>query len=218
MEGRDEIEGLRFWGGVPTVRLFEADDQHWAMLLERCLPGTVLRSQQELTQDVIISALLRRLWKRSAGKDLSCFRHLSVLVELWTLETRAQSHLWPDPGLVEEGLRVMTQLAHPSQTDVLLVTDLHAGNVLKSEREPWLVIDPKPFVGDRSYDLVQHLMNCETRLHFDPVGLVHRVADLAEVDAESVRLWTFARAVADPRDDWTNTRWMEIARKLAHAC
>lgn len=26
---------------------------------------------------------------------------------------------------------------------VLLATDLHAGNVLRAEREPWLVIDPK---------------------------------------------------------------------------
>jgi streptomycin 6-kinase len=95
-------------------------------------------------------------------------------------------------------------------------TLLHAGNVLKAGREPWLVVDPKPFVGDRSYDPVQHLINCEIRLHSDPIGLVRRVADLAEVDAERVRLWTFARAAADPRDDWKNTRWLDIARTFAH--
>jgi streptomycin 6-kinase len=215
MEGRDEIEGLRFWAGNPTVKLFEADDQHWALLIERCLPGTLLRSEQESTQDAIITALLKRLWKTSPGQDLSRFRHLSTLVQLWTLETLAQRRSWPDTGLVEEGLRVMNQLARPAHTDILLITDLHAGNVPKSQREPWLVIDPKPFFGDRSYDPVQHIINCETRLHADPVGLVYRVADLADVDAERLRLWTFARAAADPRDDWQNTRWMEIARKLA---
>ena len=26
---------------------------------------------------------------------------------------------------------------------------------------PWLVIDPKPFVGDPAYDATQHLFNCE---------------------------------------------------------
>jgi len=215
MEGRDEIEGLRFWGGDPTVRLLEADDQHWAMLLERCFPGTLLRSESEPMQDVTITALHRRLWKASEGKDLSRFRHLSALVELWALETLAQRHSWPDIGLVEEGLRVMNQLAYPAETDTLLITDLHAGNVLKAEREPWLVIDPKPFVGDRSYDPVQHLINCETRLHADPIGLVQRVAGLAEVDVKRVGLWTFARAAADPRDDWKNAQWMETARKLA---
>jgi len=41
------------------------------------------------------------------------------------------------------------------------------------------------------------------------------LADLAGVDAERLRFWTFARAAADPRDDWTNTRWIEIAKALS---
>jgi hypothetical protein len=32
---------------------------------------------------------------------------------------------------------------------VLLNQDLHFGNVLAAEREPWLVIDPKPLAGER---------------------------------------------------------------------
>src|SRR5277367_6089510 len=47
MEGADEIAGLRFWDGDPTVRLFEADDSLGAMLLERCEPGIALRSLPE---------------------------------------------------------------------------------------------------------------------------------------------------------------------------
>jgi len=137
------------------------------------------------------------------------------MIEFWCRETIAQRHLWPDAGLVNEGLRVFKELGRPALTDVLLATDLHAGNVLRSQREPWLVIDPKPFVGDRAYDPVQHLMNCETRLHRDPIELVRRVADLTEVDAERLRLWTLARAAADPRDDWKDARWMRTARKLA---
>jgi streptomycin 6-kinase len=216
IEGEGEIEGLRFWNGDPTARLFDADDRCGAILLERCLPGTTLGSEPEPAQDAVIAALLKRLWKTpSPPNHLQRFRHLSALVQLWRLETLAQRQFWADAALVEEGLHVMQELARPAQTDVLLVTDLHAGNVLKSEREPWLVIDPKPFVGDRSYDTVQHLMNCEARLQADPIGLVCRIADLAEVDSERVHLWTFARAAADPRDDWKNTRWAEIARRLA---
>jgi streptomycin 6-kinase len=216
-EGRDEIEGLRFWKGCAAVRLFEAEVQHGAMLLERCLPGTALRSEPEPTQDVIITSLLKRLWEAQApAGGLGRFRHLSALVESWCSETLAQRASWPDPSLVEEGIHVMRQLALPGPKDTLLLTDLHAGNVLKSDREPWLVIDPKPFVGDRAYDLTQHLINCKTRLHADPAGLVRRVADLAEMDAERVRLWMWARAAADPRGDWKETRWMEIARRLTH--
>ena len=40
---------------------------------------------------------------------------------------------------------------------VLLHTDVHGGNVLAAERERWLAIDPKPYVGDLSYHVTQHI-------------------------------------------------------------
>jgi streptomycin 6-kinase len=216
MEGQDEILGLRFWNGDPTVKLLEADLESGALLLERCLPGTTLHSEPEPKQDEIVANLLPRIWSRTGSLSaLGGFRPLSLLIELWSKETVAQKHLWPDAELVREGLRVWKELTTPASTDVLLATDLHAGNILRARREPWLVIDPKPFIGDRAYDLVQHLINCQARLHHDPIGLVRRVADLAEVDEERLRLWTFARAAADPRDDWTDGSWMKTARTLA---
>jgi len=216
MEGGDEIQGLRYWSGRSMVNLLEADDESGAMLLERCQPGTTLRSEPEPAQDEVIADVLKRIWASTTeGIGLLGFRPLSRMIDLWCEETMALRHLWPDAGLVTEGLRAMKELARPSATDVLLVTDLHAGNILRSAREPWLGIDPKPFVGDRSYDPVQHLMNCEARLHSNATGLVERVADLTEVDQERLRLWTFARAAADPREDWTNTRWSDIAKALA---
>ena len=109
----------------------------------------------------------------------------------------------------------MKELARPASTDVLSATDLHADNVLRAQRESWLAIDPKPFVGDRSYDPVQHLISCETRLHTNAANLVERIAGLTEVDPERLRLWTFARAAADPREDWTNTQWIDIAKALS---
>lgn len=216
MEGADEIHGLRFWNGNPTVRLLEADDDLGAMLLERCYPGHALHSEPEYEQDLVIAGLLKRLWRRSTSPNATRgFRHLSEMLECWRQETMAQAQEWPDAGLVSEGLRLSQTLSKPLATDTLLATDLHAGNVLRSEREQWLVIDPKPFIGDAAYDLVQHLHNCEVRLHADPIGMVTRLADLAEVDTERLRLWTFARAAADPRAEWDNPLWMDIARALA---
>lgn len=216
MEGAHEIQGLRFWNGNATVQLFEADDALGAMLLERCQPGYTLHSEPERLQDAVIARLLKRLWRRAAlPNDLHHFRHLSEMLASWRAETLAQADQWPDAGLVGEGLQVLQALANPLPTDTLLATDLHAGNVLRSEREPWLVIDPKPFIGDPAYDLVQHLHNCEERLHADPIGLVKRLAELAEIDAARLRLWTFARAAADPRAEWGNLLWMDIARELA---
>lgn len=216
MEGKHEIQGLRYWAGRPMVRLFEADEDSGAMLLERCMPGTSLRSELQHTQDEVVAELLKRVWECSENSSsLLGFRPLSQMIDHWSEETMAQKHLWPDAGLVNEGLRVMKELARPATSDVLLATDLHAGNVLRARREPWLVIDPKPFVGDRAYDPVQHLMNCEARLHHDPEGMIERIAALTEADPERLRLWIFARAAADPREDWANTRWFETARALS---
>jgi streptomycin 6-kinase len=214
--GQDEILGFRFWKGNGTVELLEADLESGAMLLERCLPGTTLHPESETRQDEVVANLLKRMWSYTRNtSDLSRFRPLSLLVELWSGETIRQRHLWRDVELVREGLRVLKVLARPAPTDVLLATDLHAGNILRSQRETWLAIDPKPFVGDRAYDPVQHIMNCEARLHHEPIELVRRIADLVEVDAERLRLWAFGRAAADPRDDWNNDRWMRTARSLA---
>src|SRR5688572_10440805 len=47
LEGEDEAAGLRFWDGDPTVRLLEWDEELNAMLLERCEPGTHLRTLPE---------------------------------------------------------------------------------------------------------------------------------------------------------------------------
>ena len=212
MEAYQEAEGLRFWSGNPTVELLAEDTSSGAMLLERCEPGTSLRRLSEKDQDVVVGRLLRRLWRRPESPQV--FRPLSRMLEYWAEATRQCVSKRIDPGLVEEGLDLFAYLSKPSADDVLLATDLHAGNVLEAEREPWLVIDPKPFVGDPAYDVTQHLLNCKPRVIADPKGVVERIAGLVELDAERVRLWLFARAAAEPRDSWDEDS-MLLARALS---
>jgi streptomycin 6-kinase len=212
MEAAHELQGLRFLDGDPTVRLLEADVELNAMLLEYCEPGTALRELPEMEQDVVIADLLRRFWRRPVAPHP--FRPLSAMTAYWTNETIGGASKWLDRGLVKEGLRLLEYLSRPSTDDVLLATDLHAGNVLRAQREPWLAIDPKPFVGDRAYDATQHLFNCRERMLTAPDATILRFADLLEVDDERVRQWMFARAAAEPRDDW-NDELITLAKALA---
>jgi len=211
MEGEHEIQGLRFWDGDPTVRLLAADERAWALLLERCEPGTSLRELPEPEQDVVLAALLRRLWRPPPA--VHPFRPLSALTASWSAETLADSASWPDAGIVRDGLRLFEELPRTATSDVLLATDLHAGNVLRAQREPWLVIDPKPFVGEPAFDGTQHLLNCPRRLWADAAGTIRGYADLLEIDYERLRLWTFARLAADPREDW-NDGTLALAKTL----
>jgi streptomycin 6-kinase len=183
------------------------------MLLEQCDPGTGLWTLPMAEQDRVLAALLKRLWRKPPNPHP--FRHLSEMAAAWRKRTLADSERWLDPGLVNEGLRLLSELPSSASTEVLLATDLHGGNVLRARREPWLAIDPRPFVGDPAYDATQHLINNETGLRTDADGTIRRFAELADLDPERVRLWTFARAAAQPREDWRLDPLLEIARTIA---
>ena len=110
---------------------------------------------------------------------------------------------------------LLLQLSGPAADDVLLATDVHAGNIWQAQREQWLVIDPKPFIGDPAYDATQHLLNCIDRLRAEPLSTIQRFAEMLGVDANRVRMWTFARLAAEPRDDWRVNELTEPASALA---
>ena len=213
MEAENEIDGLLFWDGDPTVFVLEVAPEFNAMLLERCQPGTTLREQPENEQDQVIARLLKRLWRTLP--EVQPFRPLSEMIGRWTEETLEKVDRLPDAGLAKEGLYIFEALLNDASCDVLLATDLHAGNVLRAEREPWLVIDPKPFYGDPAYDATQHLLNCKERLGLKPIATISRFADLLGMDAERVRLWTFARLASTSGGDWHKSQ--NLARRVMSA-
>jgi streptomycin 6-kinase len=211
-EGEQEIAGLLFWDGEPTVYLLEADASVNAMLLERCVPGTTLKTLPATDQDHVMADMLTRLWRRPEGSH--SFRHITEMVRYWREETLLNQAAWPDQDLVEHGLQVLDEMAQPSGRDVLLATDLHAGNVLRSQRKPWLAIDPKPFIGDPAYDATQHLFNRGIQTHARPKDLISDLAGLLGIAAHRIQSWMFARAAAEPRDLWFADA-VALARRLS---
>lgn len=205
VEAEHETDALCAWDGRGSVLLIDADpgvdETTAALLLEHC-PGMPLSSRPEAEQDAVIAGLLARLW--SARVDRSVYRPLADMCGGWAAEFEQRLAEDPsrlDPGLARAGIELLRELSVPAAQDVVLVTDLHAGNVLGAHREPWLVIDPKPYIGDRAYDVLQHMFNCEERLAADPTGLARRMAALADLDEERVMRWLFARCVHGSLDE-----------------
>lgn len=214
-EAAHEADGLRAWDGNGAVRLYATEefDDTIALLIERCVPGTSLASRPETEQDTVIASLLPRLWRElEPGHP---FRPLQDMCEEWAdefeLKAAAQGANL-DPSLAREGITLLRTLPATAERNVLLCTDLHAANVLAAEREPWLVIDPKPYVGDPTYEPLQHLLNCRERLWADPGGLVRRMAELLNLDVDRLLLWLFARCVQESLD-WPPLA--DIARRIA---
>jgi streptomycin 6-kinase len=162
-EARHEPDALRLWNGNGAVLIHAADefDDTSAMLLERCVPGTMLGlAKPEAEQDVVVAALLQRLWVHPG--ESHPFRPLQTMCDKWAAEFEdavVRSPVGLDPGLARESIALLRTLPTSAPQNVLLCTDLHAENILAAEREPWLVIDPKPYVGDPAYDVLQHMLN-----------------------------------------------------------
>lgn len=215
MEGEDEAAGLRAWDGQGAVRVYADErlsDTTTASLLERCRPGSTLDARPEEEQDEVVSALLLRLWRAPA--DRGRFRPLQAMCDHWadSFERKlAAGTVDVDAALAREGADLFRALPASADEEVLLCTDLHAENVLAAEREDWLVIDPKPFVGDPTYDALQHLLNCEERLVADPQALVARLAGLLGLDRERLLTWLFARCMVDPETWWWT---LEVAQAV----
>jgi len=206
-EAAHEIAGLRLLNGLPTVRLLNFDKAHNAMLLERCVPGTSLHSVDAIAQDTIICELLQEIWQ--ADHTHGPFNRLGEMVALWNKEAMQNLHHYPDSSLAKEGCQLKEHLIDTTEEAVLLATDLHAGNVLKAQRKPWLVIDIKPHIGDRAYDLTQHLMNSLERLATNPVRTINDLADRAKVSNSRLKDWMFARLASE-----NNGIYQEIALTL----
>jgi streptomycin 6-kinase len=93
-------------------------------------------------------------------------------------------------------------VADPAGTGTLVHTDLHYENVLAGDREPWLVIDPKPVSGDPHYEPAPMLWNRFEELASGPGGVregvrrrFHTLVDVAGLDEHRARDWVVVRMV-----------------------
>lgn len=214
-EAAFEADALRRWNGEGAVLLHAAAEfaDTLALLVERCIPGNTLSDLEEEDQDEVVTGLLRRLWVDPLPGHR--FHPLQQMCDQWAgeFEQAMDSGMVSiDAGMAREGMSLFRSLPGTAAREVLLATDLHAGNVLASQREAWLAVDPKPFVGDPAFDVLQHMLNCEERLLADPPRLAERVANLAELDPGRVCLWLFARCVQE------SPKWpqlSEVARRVA---
>lgn len=145
--------GLRAWDGDGVVRLLAIDEEAGAQLLERLDAGRPLSAEQDGTAVMeVLAGLMARL---SAVPAPPGMRRLADIAAAMVEQTPDALPLLRDPverDLVRTCAAAVAELAGEAG-DRLLHWDLHDGNVLAGEREPWLAIDPEPLAGDPGFEL-----------------------------------------------------------------
>jgi len=195
-EGEHEALALQRWGGNGTVRLLTADPHRSALLLERLHP-TDLTSVPVLEACEVVAALYARLHLPAPPQ----LRPLAAYVGPWTEQLAELPRDAPVPHrLVQQAVSLGRDLtADPVSNGLMIHADLHYENVLSGDREPWLVIDPKPVSGDPHYEPAPMLWNrwdeavgsgdvrTAVRRRF------HTIVDAAGLDEDRARDWVVVR-------------------------
>jgi streptomycin 6-kinase len=206
-EAAGEAEALRVWDGRGAVRLYRHDPERWALLMERCDPGTKLGE----TTDVTVTARLRaaarvltELHDSLVPPDTGLARVGDRMAGWADLTEERMARLRPDfdPGLVAFGVRLLRDLPGTAGREVVVHGDFNPGNVLAVRGRGWLAIDPKPMLGDGGYDpwpLVEQVDDPfahrrARRLVADRFAIV---AQLLGADEWRLLAWSVARCVED---------------------
>jgi streptomycin 6-kinase len=199
-----EMAALRIYDGRGVVQLLEADAYRGVMLLERVTPGGMLSDLQDDEEATrIIARMMQRIWRPLTPEQAKPFPTL----ERWTDAFRRLRKVYNGgcgtfpkaifdraEGLLHEFLATQGEI-------VLLHGDLHHDNILRAEREPWLVIDPKGVAGEREFEVGPLMYNPWQRILDwpDPRSILSRRLDILveELGFERERLvgWGFVGSV-----------------------
>ena len=213
-ESEHEADALALWNGNGAVRLLAHDPERRALLIERCRPGTTLwELADEEAATSIAASLLLRIWRPPPPEHP--FRLLATEAARWAAELPGR---WEGLGrpfdrtLLDEAVAAAQQLSASQEDLVVVHQDFHGGNVLRAQREQWLVIDPKPLVGERAFDAASLLRDRRDELARDPEparrvrSRLSQLTDELGLDRERLRGWGIVHALA----------WGVSERKLEH--
>lgn len=230
-ENAGEAAGLHCYQGDGAVGLYGIDPDSGAMLLEWARPGTPLVVQpptpleglpENMDRVRLACALYRRL-RRPAVDIPVGYPPLPLVADVvadW-VRRLSDSTLTErlSPELIAQARHWCAELAEPDGPPVIVNRDTHLGNIIAAEREPWLLIDPKAYLGEAAFD-AGFLILKQVETHPDPARARRQVAATAEwleVDRERARGWAFMRALEEVAWSLEDDRPDDVSRFLTVA-
>ena len=181
-----EAAALRFWDGRGTVRLLAADIVRRAQLLEWVTPGRSLHELPLTATAPVLGGVLRRLAVEAPPDTPSTGDLIAADLPDWPGRWRALGAPGPD-HLLAAAIEAAEAVREPATPLLAVNGDLHFGQILSAEREPWLVVDPVLLRGDVGYDLGRLLWSRLDELPADRQVRDYLAAVVEAAELEPVR-------------------------------
>jgi streptomycin 6-kinase len=185
-EGLHEPEALELWNGRGAVRLLRRDPNSRAFLAERALPGTDLSELPDDEATAIAVDIATQLWLPAGAP----YRWIGDHVPRWL--DNAESGQDDGTELIPLARELYASLE--ISREWLTHGDFHHHNILR-HGDRFVAIDPKPYLGDREYDLFSFLRNPLFYRMTDRDHTERRIAAFvaAGLDDFKIRAWTVIR-------------------------
>lgn len=153
----NELRALEFYKGNGAVKLLASNADNYAILMERIIPGTPVRTlfpTHDKRAVTYASTVMEKLHRQEV-KTSSGFQTIDKWFQLF--ETLQIPHdLKPH---VQKAQELVKELAATPQPQFLLHGDLHHDNILLSSEGTPIAIDPKGVVGERAYEVGAFICN-----------------------------------------------------------
>jgi streptomycin 6-kinase len=207
-EADHEAEALALLDGDGAVRLLRHDRDRRTMLIERAKPGNDLSVLPEAEAMRVAVTAGMRFW-RPAQRDRP-FRWIGDHIPRW-LAMAGQHELVPLAKEIYASLDVADR--------TLVHGDFHHHNLLR-HGERWVVIDPKPMVGEPEFDAPTFMWNpIGKRPTKSYVNKWVRAFAAGGLRAERIREWAIIRGVylglpLHPGETDDNTPQLQVVRAL----
>ncbi|MDP4087774.1 MAG: aminoglycoside phosphotransferase family protein [Bacillota bacterium] len=153
------MDALIYYNGRYSCRVYEADREHGAMLMERVSPGTRLRDEADFQKRIKVGTEL--------AEKLPLVIHEPHNFPLFQAQMEKAFNRARREGCAPDAFISMLSLAEKlyeeikslDRQKVLLHGDMHHENILKDAAGNWKVIDPQGRIGEHCLEAGRFLLN-----------------------------------------------------------
>lgn len=155
-----EVEALKHFNGNGIARLIDCELDMGIMILELITPGEKLASiQNDEKATSIICQVIEQLWM-PVPAHCKLPTSTDIENEFRNICNKYSNGIGPfSKKMLQDTEALFRHLNSTIKQQYILHGDLHHYNILSSDKDSWIAIDPHGRVGEKEYDVIQMFWN-----------------------------------------------------------